>query len=616
MVDESQLMNDESQRVYDDPPSAAIRRESLLTVETALYLTFFALAAALRFLNLSLHPLNDPEAREALSVLHFLRGELGPLPASPVYFFFTYFGFLVLGPETFIARFVPALAGSLIVLTPWPFRDVLGRGSALVTSALLTISSGLIAASRGVDGTLIVVLALSVCLALLLDVARSSESNAALLGAAVALGVALTGGAAFFTGALLLALTLGLFARVHYGETLSAIAERVWAERWAVLGTVALTVVVVSTVGVVYRAGLGALGNSAVNWLQGFGLNAEGRSVFVIPVFLIAYEPLLLIFGLIGAVRAFRRALGAGQNVPAQTVAAFGVLAFMFVVAYSGRAIVDSVWLILPLAVLAGSAIAELVEANATREDWPLAGALIAVLVIILGFASIKLLQFGEAVRLNPALLETLPGAGLIANAPGLILAVLAILVAVLVIYLFAVGWSARAARLGATLTGVAVLAFVTLGAGWGLTQLRPTEPVELWWERPASDDLYRLEETLMRISDMAVGQEREIDVTVQAEPDGALAWALRNFSKATLVDDASAFITSRVVITPKEQDNPELGQAYAGQGFDLYRYWFPENLFLNEQLDWLAFRRAPTQAQQIILWVRQDVQQLDSATP
>jgi len=591
-------------------PAPAVQWRSLITIEVALYLACFALAAGLRCLNLGLHPLNDAEAREALSVLRFLRGQPADLPASPAYFFFTYFEFLLLGADTFGARFIPALAGSLLALTPWFFRDLLGRSAALATSALLAISSGLIAASRTSDGTLLTLLALLIGLALL-----RREGRSALFGAAVALGFAISGGAAFFTGALLLALTTVLFARAYAGEALQRLVARVRAEAWPVLGALALTILVVSTVGVIYRAGLGALGNSAVSWLQGFGLNAEGRSVFVIPVFLIAYEPLLLIFGLLGAVRAFLR-----HNTAGQIVAAFALLAFMFVVAYSGREIVDVVWLIVPLAALAGTTFAELLEANFTRDEWPLTGALVAVLVIILGFASIKMLQFGEAVRLNPALLQSVPGGGLIANAAGLILAVLALAVAVLVVYLFAAGWSARAARLGATLTAAAVLGLVTLGAGWGLAQVRPTEPVELWWPRPASDGVNRLVTTLRHVSDMAVGNEHEIDVTVQAGPDGALAWALRDFRKATFVSDSSAFITSRAVITPLEQNNPELGQAYAGQAFDLYHYWFPENLFFSEQLDWLAFRRAPAaspvQSERIILWVRQDVQQLNSAQP
>jgi hypothetical protein len=581
---------------------------ALLTVESALYLSIFAVALGLRFFDLGLHPLNNPEAREALSVLRFTRGEAAALPDSPLYFFFTYFSFLIFGPSPLAARLIPALFGAAFTLTPWLFRDALGRFPALVTSALLAISSGMIAASRSVDGTLMVLFALMLVLALLRQVARGG-GNVWLLAAAVAVGAALSGGGAFLTGLLVFGLTVVLYARTHWGEALGHLVERVRAERWAVLGALALTIIVVTTVGVVYRAGLGALGNSWVQWLLGFAPGVAGRSMFVTPVFLIAYEPLILVFGLLGAARAFLR-----PNSLGQIATAFALLAFLFVVAYSGRQIVDSVWLIAPLGVLAGQALADLVQTHAGREEWPLTGALVAVLTVIVGFAAIKLAQFGEVVRLNPALLEALPGADWITSAAPLVLGVLALLVAVLVTYLFAVGWSARAAILGATLTGAMVLLFSTLAAGWGLTQLRPTEPVELWWERPAADDLNRLETSLMRISDRTVGHEREVDIVALTDPDGALAWALRDFPKVTFVNDLGALINSRVVIAPKLTQSPELGNAYVGQAFDAFRYWFPENLFFNEQLNWLMFRRAETQAEQVILWVRQDVQPADEA--
>jgi hypothetical protein len=182
------------------------------------------------------------------------------------------------------------------------------------------------------------------------------------------------------------------------------------------------------------------------------------------------------------------------------------------------------------------------------------------------------------------------------------------------VTYLFAAGWSARAALAGLTATGAITLLVCTLGAGWGQTQVRPTEPVELWWERPAADDLGRLTQSLTAVSNFSVGQEHEIAVTVQAGPDGALAWALRDFPKAEYVNELDAFVNSPVVIAPASSENPTLGSAYVGQAFGLRHYWFPENLFWNEQLDWLTFRRAPVESERVVLWVRQDVQQLQSA--
>ncbi|MBL8057646.1 MAG: hypothetical protein JNK29_13165, partial [Anaerolineales bacterium] len=120
--------------------------------------------------------------------------------------------------------------------------------------------------------------------------------------------------------------------------------------------------------------------------------------------------------------------------------------------------------------------------------------------------------------------------------------------------------------------------------------------------------------DTLASVSNFDIGQDREIAVTVQADPDGALAWALRDFPKAQFVAELDAFITSPVVIAPENQQNPALGSAYVGQVFPAARLWRPENLFWNEQLAWLVARRGPVETERVILWVRQDVQQLNSS--
>ena len=59
----------------------------------------------------------------------------------------------------------------------------------------------------------------------------------------------------------------------------------------------------------------------------------------------------------------------------------------------------------------------------------------------------------------------------------------------------------------------------------------------------------------------------------------------------------------------------PTLGSTYVGQAFPLH-YDASYNLNWAEWIGWLAFRRVPLQAEKVILWVRQDVQQLQTASP
>ncbi|MBL8058326.1 MAG: hypothetical protein JNK29_16600, partial [Anaerolineales bacterium] len=280
-----------------------------LSLESAAYLALFGLALALRLAGLGAHPLNDPEAREALTVLRLLNGgAAGSLPHSPLYFFFTYLAFLMLPPSDLVARLAPALAGAGLVLLPWFFRRDLGRAAALITSGLLAVSAGLLAASRSAEGTTLTLFALGLALGWLRETAALHSPEAPetgngagwrLIGAAAALGLAAAGGGPFLTALLLLGLLAVVAARTQLGQDVDwrAGLAALGAQRLALAVAFGLGLLVPATVALIYRAGLGALANSWLIWLTGFAVTAPGRSLLVIPVFLIAYEPLLLVFG-------------------------------------------------------------------------------------------------------------------------------------------------------------------------------------------------------------------------------------------------------------------------------------------------------------------------------
>ena len=607
------------------------KKRSFLTLENTLYLALFALALALRLYHLGAHPLNDPEAREALAVLRFLRGQPNadlPLAASPAYFFFTTFSFLIFPPSDFSARFAPALFGAGLALLPILFRQVIGRGPALITAGLLAVSNSLLAASRSAHGASLALFALVLGLGLLGQFVMNGR-RAWLIGGAAALGVGLASGPMFLTSVLVLGIVLVVAARSSLAD------EPAWAEAWSRLSeervsfgvALGLGLLLTATVGLVYPSGLGALSGSWLAWLTGFAPAAStGRSVLALPAFLIVYEPLSLMFGVVGAVRSFRRA-----DVIGQLFTGFALISFLFILFYNGRALFDSVWVVLPLTVLAARAIFDLVRENWPVGEWPLVAAQCGVFVVMAGFTLIQMADFSEQSRLNPGLYQ----AGLQLSTPGLlnlVYVLVALAVLVVIIFLFAAGWSARATTMSVTAALAGVLLVMTLGAGWGLTQRRPNDPVELWWQRPATADLNRLIGTLSDVSNFSVGHPSEIVVTVQAWQDpqkplpasealkaaqtGALAWALRDFPKAAFVGELDQQIDSPVVIAPAQVENPTLGSSYVGQAFPLYRFWFPENMFWHEQLGWLTFRRAPVQTDNVILWVRQDVQMPQSAQP
>lgn len=596
-----------------------MNRRPLLTVEHALYLVLFALALALRLYALNAHPLNDAEAHEALTAFRLVNGQASSiLPHSPAYFFFTYFSFLLFDASNATARLAPALFGAGLVFLPLFFRDRLGRAAALLAAGLLATSAGLLAASRSADGGVITLFALGLSLGALRQYLATSAPGW-LVATAVALGLGFAGGAAFLTGMLILALTALVMSWLSPEEREAARGAwaRVRAQGLFFLVALGVALGVVTTVGLVYLPGLGALADGETAWLAGFAPSAAGRAPLTLLVFLLVYEPLHLVFGVVGAVLAFRRGNRFGQ-----WLFWFGLVALAFSALYSGRTLFDVVWIVAPLAALAAWAIAEIVRGAWAAEEWPMVAVQIGVTVALLAFAALNLAMFAEQVRLNPNVLQsrfTFSGVTLNASATTYIyLALIAVALTLALAYLLGMGWSPRAAVVGLTVSASAALFVVNVNAGWGLTQLRPDNPVELWWDQPVADDLNRLMQTLGDVSNYTVGGEHDLQVTVQAPPDGALGWALRGFPHAAFVNDLDPLVNSPAVIAPAEQQNPTLGSAYVGTGFILRSTWTAANLSWPEQFAWLTFRRpsAPVQTEKVILWVRQDIAQLQDAGP
>ena len=606
----------------------------VFTTEHCLYLVCFALALALRLHHLGAHPLTDAEARAALPAYRLLRGGPATRPPngvvaaerSPAYFSFAYLSFLLFDASDATARLAPALFGSALVFLPLFFGDQLGRGGALFAAGLFAVSSGLMAASRSADGAVIALFGLGFGLGALRRY-LATESTAWLVASGVFFGLGLASGAPFLTGALIVALTA--FAAAWVSSDERATMREAWAclgkQRRAFLVALGLTALVVATTASVYRLGLGALAASWAGWLRGFTSAAAGRSPQTVFTFLLVYEPLLVVFGVIGAARASLR--GSGHR-PAQRLFWFGLAALGFATLYGGRTLFDIIWVVMPLAALAGWALAEIIGAAWERERaaWPLVAAQVGVIAALFVFSGLNLAALAEQARVSPDFSQgslSLSGFSIpVSRLSYLYLAAVALGLVFVVSYLFGMGWSPRAARLGLTLGCSAALLLMNLTAGWGVTQLRANDPVELWWERPTADGLRQLMLVLRNTSNYATGHEHDIQVTVQAPPDGALAWALRAFPHAAFVEALGANVDSPVVIAPMDESqppeaqNPQLGSSYVGQSFPLRYALFPASTppAWPDQLGWFMFRRAPTQAERVILWVRQDVQQLQTA--
>src|SRR5512138_1379152 len=108
-----------------------------------LYLLAFILAFAVRLVKLDTPPLSDNEARWALQALGVAQGMRPLLGSQPAYILLTSVLFYGLGAGTnFLARFVPALAGSALVLVPALFAHRLKPRTSVVLAFMLALEPG------------------------------------------------------------------------------------------------------------------------------------------------------------------------------------------------------------------------------------------------------------------------------------------------------------------------------------------------------------------------------------------------------------------------------------------------------------------------------------------
>ncbi len=132
--------------------------------EPALYCLAFILALALRLAKLGASPLSDIEAKWALQALGVAQGTQPALGSQPAYILLTTLLFYGLGAGTnFLARLVPALTGSALVLVPGLFQHRLKPRPAVLLAFLLAVEPGLVALSRQAGSGILAVTFVSSC---------------------------------------------------------------------------------------------------------------------------------------------------------------------------------------------------------------------------------------------------------------------------------------------------------------------------------------------------------------------------------------------------------------------------------------------------------------------
>ena len=583
---------------------------SQLTTEVALWVLVAVVALALRLAHLDAAPLNGPEAREALLAWRAATGVGRPFQTagySPLLFAANALLFTLCGAGDGLARLWPALFGSILALTPFLLRRRLGRVGALAAGLCLALSPTALLASRQLDGAVVAAVGGMVLLGGLACFFDTGASRWLTL-AAGGLALALTASSSAYG----LLLTLGLaWLVLSWMWPARETRERevdLPRSRWSLFIVHCSLFALALSTGLGWNpAGVGAAGDLLPAWIARFGsVLGSGSNPVVSPFVLMAvYESLALLLGLGGLVWGVRHGHRFGV-----LLGLWAGLAAILLVMMPGRAPLDVLWAVLPLALLAGIAVQALVRGLQTRGAW-LSEGLYAPLVLIL-WAHCYLVLACYAESGEPA---------------DLALASLAVALQVLLALVFALTMRPDSALRGVAVGTVVALLALTLSAG---TYVRQATPRELLVRQTTAVEVFDLVQTLRDLSWSETGIATSLPFTLEAAPDSVLAWYLRDFSAARRVERLAAVSedgVGPVVVTSRRDSDLALllgdpapdvpGVEYAGQDSALSRSWDAREIACiwewpprcNAAVKWLFLRRTPSPPvadEWAVLWLRQ----------
>jgi hypothetical protein len=581
-----------------------------LTTEYGLYWLAFLLAAGLRFYQLGAAALSEFEAGWALQALSVAHGSAVILDGQPAYILLTSLLFSIIKSTNFLARFIPALAGSLIIWLPFYFRRWMGdstwlRRAGIVMAFGLALDPGLVAISRQI-GSPMPALAFTL-------LALASLYNRRMIWLGITAALAVLSGTAFLQGLLVLGLSLGLYVLIPKtffkdeegeedaktaGPALPSSSIRVAVAAFLV------TILAAGTLFLRVPQGLGALADMLSSYLSSF-VSSSGVPFLRLPGSLVVYQLLALIFGVAGALRAW---LGKWEDTRIQQLqiglSIWALVAIILPVFYLGRQVSDLAWTLIPLWALAASEISRafLPEENkVTRLVAAGLGIFLFLMVIILWM---NLLPIGTGRQ--TVVVMSIGGSQVNVVVNWLIL-LGTILLGVVAVMLVIAGWSTRAALVGVVWSLCLALGLFMVANTWGMAIVRQDGAQDLWSISPARGQSEQFMITLSDLSSWNTGLRDQLEV-VSLYDSSTLQWELRNFPYARFETSLSSTESPAVVITAKDTDQLALSQLYRGQDFvwKLYPGWqgaFPPN-FVN----WIAFHQAPLDQEQVILWARDDI--------
>jgi hypothetical protein len=548
-----------------------------------LYFLVGAIAIILRFLHLGALPLGDVEAANALQALKIAQGEAVIIGSQPIYVSLTSMLFFVFGSSEFWARFWPALFGFGLVFIPLLFRNWLGEKGAIILAFFFAIEPGFTALSRTATGTMIGLVSLCAAVGFLLN--RRS------ILAGIFTGIALLGGTEDWSG--LIGILLSYMSYLINSKRITELTidipnSEMSPINWkAFTFTVGGTIIILGTVFLLKPATISGLGTSLAAYFGSW--TASGASIKVMLISLLGEQFLAIPLALWGSFIGWKK-----QNGLNFLLGVWALISFLLTLANPSSQVVDWVWMLLPLWVLAALGLADLLS-HFSKDDGLLKLFQVIATFSLLIFTYLNLLSIiigtsNSSTQFSPILSIILPVALLI-----------------VVTLLIGWGWSAEASRQGFLLAIAILLVIATFGSAWKSAGLGSRPEMELW----RADTLPVGRDLLMKsVNDLSLwntGQKNGLDIVLLKEDQPSLKWALRSFANLKTADIFGSTETPSLVISSLE-NTMTLSQIYTGQVVAWSTTVNFENYNATDWAKWFAFRTNNTTNQSFLLWARTDL--------
>lgn len=570
------------------------------TIETILFILAVFLAVALRLIRLGELPLSDDEARWAMQAFDFAKGLHPVIGPQPAYVLLTALTFYIFQASNFAARFIPALAGALLVFAPLLFRDRLGNKAVLVLSFALALEPGLLALSRQAGSPIIALT--TVVFALGFWRAGNFKVAGIMIGLALLSGPVLWPGVIGLTIAFFLSRTLLPVVAEEISETDMEIQPLFDRQKLMTAGFFALgTYLAVGSLFLLATPGGLSAGLAALPaYLQGWVPAVGGVSWSYLLLSLGVYEFFGVVLAIITIVRGIMQ-----KDRLVMSLGLWMVVALMIAIIYPSRQVPDLVWVLIPLWSLAALEFARYISPvkDGVWETLAMTAGTIAILI----FALFNFLTLSISPLDMSAVVKTVGSIQLTNGQIYTAVVVGSLLLLVASVALVGYGWSMDVAFQGAAWGLLIAFVFYTFSASLAAANLRTRASQDLWSTGPETQQADALIKQMDDLSRWDVGVNDGLDVFVSGIDSPALRWALRDWN-VTYSEAPTLSGTPSFVIASNQLSAPELTSAYRGQEFTWRGY---PGWDTNQPADWLRWAMAHTVPQgeeKIILWTRSDI--------